>query len=238
MPEPGAPKVTASRSYRAMVLQYRIQEVLHLGAPGKQLERVALRPGEIVVDWGCGPGRVTIPVAKAVKGLLKNDASPPECDWYARETDAGSGNSSAIGATENTLSRSQVHSSGQGVAIQQPPKGGKVLAVDVERLALQVVREKAARESLDNVYTILVESHPVAIPTGSVDLVLLLDTFHAVRDKEGLLSDIGRVLKPDGHLFMDPGHMSPEKALEQVGASGLFSLEDAWGREMLFAKAL
>jgi ubiquinone/menaquinone biosynthesis C-methylase UbiE len=188
MPEQRAPRAAASRSYRVMVLEYRIEEALHLRAPGKQLERAAVRPGEIVVDWGCGPGRVTIPVAKAVAG-------------------------------------------------QQAPMGGKVLAVDVERLALQVVREKAAREGLDNVYTILLESHPVSIPTGSADLVLLLDTLHAVRDKEGLLSDIARVLKPDGHLFMDPGHMNLEKALEQVETSGLFRLEDAWGRDMLFAKA-
>jgi ubiquinone/menaquinone biosynthesis C-methylase UbiE len=181
MPEQRAPKATANRLYRAMLLQYRIQEALGRGASRKQLERAAPQPGETVVDWGCGPGRMTIPVAKAIKG-------------------------------------------------------GKVIAVDIERLALQVVREKAAREELGNVYTVLLESHPVAIPTGSVDLVLLLDTFHSVRDREGLLSDIERVLKPGGRLFMDPGRMDLQKAREQVEASGLFLLEGLWGRDLLFSK--
>ena len=177
-----APVAAASTMYRAMLVQYRVQEVLHLGSPRKQLERLAPQPGEIIVDWGCGPGRVTIPFAKAVPG-------------------------------------------------------GRIVAVDVERHALQVVREKAAREDLDNVYTVLLQSHPVAIPTGSVDLVLLLDTFHAVRDKAGLLSDIGRILKPTGGLYMDPGHLDGEKAFGAVMDSGLFRIEDSWGRDMLFAKA-
>jgi ubiquinone/menaquinone biosynthesis C-methylase UbiE len=181
MPDLMVPTAAASRLYRAMLLQYRVQETLRLGAPAKQLERAAPQPGETVVDWGCGSGRVTIPAAKAVKG-------------------------------------------------------GKVIAVDVERLALQVVREKAAREELGNIYTVLLQSHPVAIPSGSVDLVLLLDTFHAVRDKEGLLSDIGRVMKPGGRLFMDPGHSNQERTLERVEASGLFRLDDVWGRDMLFVK--
>jgi ubiquinone/menaquinone biosynthesis C-methylase UbiE len=182
MPDQAAPKSTASRLYRAMLLQYRIQEVLHLGSPGRQLDHAAPRAGETIVDWGCGPGRVAIPFAKAVPT-------------------------------------------------------GRVVAVDVERLALQTLREKAAREGLDNVYTILLQSHPVAIPTGSVDLVLLLDTFHGVKDKAGLLSDIGRILKPTGRLLMDPGHMDLQNASDQVNASGLFQLAESWGREMLFVKS-
>jgi len=181
MPESVTQKPEASRSYRAMLVQYRIQEFLDLGRPTRQFERAAPQSGETIVDWGCGPGRVTIPFATGLPGA-------------------------------------------------------KVVAVDVERLALQVVREKAARAGLDNVYTVLLQSHPVAIPGGTVDLVLLLDTFHAVKDRAGLLSDIGRILRPEGRLFMDPGHMDLEKARGFVDDSGLFRLADSWGKEMLFVK--
>jgi ubiquinone/menaquinone biosynthesis C-methylase UbiE len=177
-----APRATTSRLYRAMLVRYRIQEALHLDAPRRVFERAMPQPGETIVDWGCGPGRVTIPFAKIIPG-------------------------------------------------------SRLVAVDVERLALQAVREKAAREGLDNVYTVLLQAHPVSIPTGSVDLVLLLGTFRAVKDKAGLLSDVGRILKPDGRLFMDPGRMDQQKALDQVYESGLFQLADAWGREMLFVKS-
>jgi ubiquinone/menaquinone biosynthesis C-methylase UbiE len=165
-----------------MLVQYRVQGILHLGSPRKLFERAMPQPGETIVDWGCGPGRVTIPFAKTIPSA-------------------------------------------------------KLVAVDVERFALQVVREKAAREDLDNVYTVLLQSHPVAIPTDSVDLVLLLDTFHAVKDKAGLLSDIGRILKPEGRLLMDPGHTDEQKARAQVYDSGLFRLAEAWGRDMLFFRS-
>ena len=48
--------------------------------------------------------------------LLKCDASRPVCDGYVREKDAGSANSSAIGATEDELSRRPVRSGGRGFA--------------------------------------------------------------------------------------------------------------------------
>ena len=51
--------------------------------------------------------------------LRKDDASPLERAGYARESDAGSGNSSAIAATENTLSRRPVRSGGRGFVFSQ-----------------------------------------------------------------------------------------------------------------------
>ena len=59
------------------------------------------------------------------KRLLKNDASPQECDERVREKDAGSANSSAICATENAVSCRRVRSGGQGFVFQQPRRKAK-----------------------------------------------------------------------------------------------------------------
>ena len=57
--------------------------------------------------------------------LLKGDASPPGCDGHVREKDAGSVNSSAMCATEGTLSRRPVLSGGRDFAFQQPPSAAQ-----------------------------------------------------------------------------------------------------------------
>jgi ubiquinone/menaquinone biosynthesis C-methylase UbiE len=168
--------------YRLMVLTYRIQELLGLGKPEKQLVHAPIEAGARLVEWGCGPGRVTIPLAKLVG------------------------------------------------------PSGTVLAVDIQPLALEIVGRKAARAGLDNVETLLFASHPAPISTASADVVVLIDTFHAVTDREELLSDIARILKPSGALFMDPGHMDLQKACSLVQASGLFQIRETWDRDMLFGR--
>jgi uncharacterized protein YdhG (YjbR/CyaY superfamily) len=62
--------------------------------------------------------------------LLKNEAPPQEGDGYARETDAGNANSSAIGATEDTLSGRPVPSGGRGFVLQQPPSTRAASSID------------------------------------------------------------------------------------------------------------
>jgi SAM-dependent methyltransferase len=174
-------KAKPGLGYRLMVVQYRVLGALGLGDPREHLARVPLQPGQTVVDWGCGPGRVTIPLAKLISD-------------------------------------------------------GKVVAVDVQPFALEVVAEMVMREGLGNVETVLLESYPVSIPAESADIVLLLDTFHAVTERQMLLTDISRVLKPGGKLFMDSGHMDLAKARGVVQDSALFPPEQSWGRDMLFAK--
>jgi ubiquinone/menaquinone biosynthesis C-methylase UbiE len=165
-----------------MVIEYKIMAALGLRNPREQLAHMPIAPGLSVVDWGCGPGRVTIPLAKRVG------------------------------------------------------EDGKVLAVDVQPRALEIVRTKAARAGLGNIETVFLESYPASVPTASADLVVLLDTFHAVADRPGLLRDIARSLKQDGSLFMDPGHMDLATARGMVEDSGLFQLQQSWGRDMLFTR--
>lgn len=156
---------------------------LDLGDPVTQLERMPVAPGVTVADWGCGTGRVTIPLAMRVG---------PQ---------------------------------------------GSVVAVDIQPLALESVRTKAAAKSLGNIETILPESYPTPLAPDSVDLVVLLDTFHEVAHRPSLLQEIFRILSVGGFLFMDPGHVNEDAARRVVADSGLFRLEQSWSKDMLFRKA-
>jgi len=134
-----------------------------------------------VVDYGCGPGRYTVPMAKLVG-----------------------------------------------------PKG-KVFAVDIHPLAISTIKEKAVRESLTNIKLILVDSYNTGIQGSSIDLVLLVDTFHQIGDRDALLREIHRILKQDGILFMDPGHMKMSRAREIVESIGFFTIVECRGHDILVA---
>ena len=126
--------------------------------PRRRLEKMPLKEGMVVVDYGCGPGRYTLPVAKLVG---------PE---------------------------------------------SKVFAVDIQPLAISTVRKKMASEALTN---------------------LLIDTFHMIKDRDALFHEIHRILKQDGILFMDPGHMKISRAREIVESTDLFTIAECRGKDML-----
>ena len=112
---------------------------------------------------------------------------------------------------------------------------GKVLAVDVQPLAIKTVKDKAARLGLANIETILVDSYDTGIADSCADLVLCLDAFHQISDRPALLREIHRIVKPEGIFFMEPGHMKLSDAREIVANSGLFHLTWAQGHDMQFA---
>jgi hypothetical protein len=78
-------------------------------------------PSFVMAAFAALPELARVEAQGDTKRLMRSDASPPECDGYARETDAGSANSSAICATEDTVSRRAVLSGGRDFAFQQPP---------------------------------------------------------------------------------------------------------------------
>ncbi len=152
--------------------------------PRRRLKGIPLKEGIVVADYGCGPGRYTLPVAKLVG-----------------------------------------------------PKG-KVFAVDIHPLAVRTVKEKATRESRTNIETILIDSYDTGIQSSSVDLVLLLDTLHLIGDCGALFQEIYRILKQDGILFMDPGHMKISRAREIVGSTDLFTIMECRENDMLVSPKL
>lgn len=180
MSEENKPKAMSDASFKLMTWTFRLVDLF--ARPRRHLAKVPVREGMTVVDYGCGPGRYTIPLAELVG------------------------------------------------------PGGKVFAVDIQPLAIRTVKEKAARKSLTNIEAVLANSYTTAIPASSADIVLLFDTVHMIKDHDALFHEIHRLLKPDGFLFMDPGHMRIARAREIVESTGLLTMVKCRGRDMLLTK--
>jgi ubiquinone/menaquinone biosynthesis C-methylase UbiE len=110
---------------------------------------------------------------------------------------------------------------------------GKVYALDVHPLAIEAVKRKAANEGLSNVRTIL-SDRDTGLPDESVDVVLLYRTFHLVDDKQGLLDELHRVLKPDCVLSVVGGGVAA--CLMLIGKDDRFSLAKRGIRFLNFRK--
>jgi len=112
---------------------------------------------------------------------------------------------------------------------------GKVFAVDIHPLAIRAVRQKALRKGLPNVEAILVQGYDTGIGESSIDRVLLIDTIHLIDDPDALFREIHRMLRPDGLLFMEKGHMAMSEQKEVLANTGLFQIREAEGLMMLAA---
>jgi len=166
-------------SFKGMTWLFKFRDLV--GYPQRRLKKTPLKEEMAVVDYGCGPGSYTIPIAKLVG-----------------------------------------------------PKG-KVFAVDIQPLAIKMIKEKAARESLTNIEAVLVDSYDTGIQESSIDLVLLLDTLHMINDHQALFRELHRLLKPDGFIFMDPRHMRMSRARKIVESTDLFTIVECRGHDMLVA---
>jgi ubiquinone/menaquinone biosynthesis C-methylase UbiE len=110
---------------------------------------------------------------------------------------------------------------------------GKVFAVDIHPLAIRSVEDKARRKGLQNVEAILVKGYDTGIQDSSIDRVLLIDTIHLIEDPEALFREIHRVLKLDGLLFMEKGHMAMSEQKEILTKTGLFRITESQGLMIL-----
>ena len=106
---------------------------------------------------------------------------------------------------------------------------GKVYALDIHPLAVRAVENKARKERLINITTIL-SDRDTGLPDESVDVVLLFDTIRQIGDKRALLKELHRVMKLDGLLSILVEHMKVEDVLQVAEMDGMFRLRDRQGR--------
>ncbi len=73
--------------------------------------------------------------------------------------------------------------------------GGTIYAVDINPAAIRYVSERAQKEKLRNVKTILGKADDAVLPANSVDAVLLLKTYHEVAQPVELLRNLRGALR-------------------------------------------
>lgn len=102
-------------------------------------------------------------------------------------------------------------------------KSGKLYALDMNPLAIKMVKRIVVKKQLLNVETIL-SNCSTGLPDNSMNIVLLYDTFHGLADQNMVLEELHRVLKPNGILSFSDHHIEENEILPKITNNGLFRL--------------
>lgn len=92
-------------------------------------------------------------------------------------------------------------------------KTGLVYALDLVAESLEIIEEKAKNEKLFNIETLIcdLEREKIKIKDEICDLVLLVNVLYLMENKEPVIKEINRILKPNGKaIFIE---WEPEKML-------------------------
>ena len=132
-------------------------------------------------------------------------------------------------------------------------ENGRVLAVDIQPEMLQMLKQRAQRETISNIELILGTTVDPKLPEGKLDLVLMVDTYHELSNPQEVLAAVRKSLKPHGRLalvefrledesvpILTLHRMSKSQIMKEYTANG-FKLVDQfdglpWQHEMFFER--
>ncbi len=81
-------------------------------------------------------------------------------------------------------------------------ESGKVYAVDVREDRLKKLDEHIKKRKLANVTTVIGDYDNPNLPKESLDVVIVMDTYHEMDDYMKILKHIKNALKPDGRILI------------------------------------
>jgi ubiquinone/menaquinone biosynthesis C-methylase UbiE len=79
---------------------------------------------------------------------------------------------------------------------------GQVFAVDVDEGMLSYLRQRLAKEKMQNVQVMQVPPHDPLLIDGSLHLAFICNTYHHLEDRDVYLRKLHKALKPDGRLVI------------------------------------
>lgn len=96
------------------------------------------------------------------------------------------------------------------VRLAKSKAASKVYAADIEPSMVSYLRERAAKERLNNMIAVQAAADQPNLPEP-VDLVLIVDTYHHIGDREAYFRKLAKSLKPGGRVaIIDFKPDSPE----------------------------
>jgi len=105
----------------------------------------------------------------------------------------------------------------------------KVYGIDVQKEMLEFLEEKIQTQKILNIETLRSKENEIPLQNDSVDLLLSVNTLHEFRDKEKIINEMRRVLKPKGLVALvdfnkeDTGFGPPVSVrVSKEQTSGLF----------------
>jgi ubiquinone/menaquinone biosynthesis C-methylase UbiE len=79
---------------------------------------------------------------------------------------------------------------------------GVVFAVDVDEGMLGYLRQRLAKERINNIQVMQVPPHDPLLIAGSADVVFLCNVYHHLEDRDVYLRKLRKALKPGGRLVI------------------------------------
>ncbi len=104
---------------------------------------------------------------------------------------------------------------------------GKLYAVDVHEMAIDMVKNKIEEQNISNVKPILANGYSCDIQKQSADVVCALDVFHMIKEPSPFLGELHRLLKKDGILIISDGHQSREMTQKKITDSNKWNILEA-----------
>ena len=103
---------------------------------------------------------------------------------------------------------------------------GKVYAVDIHELAIETVKEKAARYRLQNVVPVLAHGYDSTLPDHVADVVCAIDMFFGVKRPSEFLDELRRIAKAEGTLVIGDGHQPRAVTKRKILESGHWRIQE------------
>ncbi len=88
---------------------------------------------------------------------------------------------------------------------------GKVYAEDIRDEELAKIRERAKKEGVAQIETILGTPNDPRLPAESVDAILVVNAYHEMKEYDAMLGAMFRALKPGGLLAIIDARAKPGK---------------------------